>query len=152
MLRKGHELGSRRPDWRYPSAQWVADAERKLAQANRLLAIVRGEDKPKDNAERLTFAQIAYGRKHFATSARLCGEALETDPKLGDRQVGHRYIAACAAALAAAGQGQTSPSSTTRRSQSFASRPTTGSRPSWLPGPSSSNRARPRRGGSLSKP
>ena len=28
MLRKGHELGSRRPDWRYPSAQWVAEAER----------------------------------------------------------------------------------------------------------------------------
>ena len=34
MLRKGHELGSRRPNWRYPSAQWVAEAERKLAQAS----------------------------------------------------------------------------------------------------------------------
>jgi tetratricopeptide (TPR) repeat protein/thiol-disulfide isomerase/thioredoxin len=30
MLRKGHELGSRRPDWQYPSAQWVAEAERNL--------------------------------------------------------------------------------------------------------------------------
>ena len=30
MLRKGHELGSRRPDWQYPSAQWVAEAERNV--------------------------------------------------------------------------------------------------------------------------
>ena len=29
----GHELGSKRPDWRYPSAQWVAQAERMLALA-----------------------------------------------------------------------------------------------------------------------
>jgi tetratricopeptide (TPR) repeat protein len=33
MLRKGHDLGSKRPDWQYPSAQWVAEAERALAAA-----------------------------------------------------------------------------------------------------------------------
>ncbi len=110
MYRKGHELGTRRPDWWYPSAQWVADAERKLAQANRLLAILRGEDKPKDNAERLVFAQLAYDRKHFAASARLWREALETDPKFGDdQQAGQRYSAACAALLAAEGQGKDEP-------------------------------------------
>src|SRR5206468_2126751 len=27
-LRRGHELGSRRRDWRYPSAQWVRQCER----------------------------------------------------------------------------------------------------------------------------
>ncbi len=107
MYRKGHELGSRRPDWRYPSAQWVANAERKLALAKRFPAILRGEDKPGDNAERLDFAQMAYDRKHFAAATRLRAEALESDPKLGnDRQAGHRYNAACAAALVAAGQAR----------------------------------------------
>jgi tetratricopeptide (TPR) repeat protein len=27
-LKRGHELGSRRPDWSYPSAQWVQDCQR----------------------------------------------------------------------------------------------------------------------------
>src|SRR5439155_527006 len=58
MFRKGHELGSRRPDWRYPSAQWVAHAERELALSKRFPALLRGEDKPADNAERLSFAQL----------------------------------------------------------------------------------------------
>jgi len=107
MYRKGHELGSRRPDWSYPSAQWVAEAERKLALAKRLPAMLRGEDKPRDNAERLTFAQMAYDRKHVAVAARLWAEALASEPKLGDdRQTMPRYNAACAAALAAAGQGK----------------------------------------------
>lgn len=28
FLRKGHELGSKRKDWRYPSARWVAECEK----------------------------------------------------------------------------------------------------------------------------
>jgi tetratricopeptide (TPR) repeat protein len=31
LLRRGHELGSQRPGWKYPSEQWVADCERALA-------------------------------------------------------------------------------------------------------------------------
>ena len=107
MVRKGHELGSRRPDWRYPSAEWVAQAERKLALSHRFPAWLRGEDKPGDNAERLTFAQMCYDTKRFANATRLWAEALAADSKLGDdRQAGHRYNAACAAALAAAGAGK----------------------------------------------
>jgi eukaryotic-like serine/threonine-protein kinase len=30
-LRSGHELGSKRPDWRYPSAQWVRDTAQAVA-------------------------------------------------------------------------------------------------------------------------
>jgi tetratricopeptide (TPR) repeat protein len=32
-LRRGHELGSRRPTWPYPSARWVQDCERLAGQA-----------------------------------------------------------------------------------------------------------------------
>ncbi len=46
MYRKGHELGSRRQGWRYPSAQWVADAESLAALSNRLPAILRARRNP----------------------------------------------------------------------------------------------------------
>ena len=58
-------------------------------------------------AERLAVAQVAYDQKKFAVATRLWAEELASDPKLGDdRQSQHRYNAARAAALAAAGQGE----------------------------------------------
>ena len=106
MLRKGHELGSRRPDWRYPSAEWVAQAERILAVAKRFPAVLRGEDKPKDNGERLAFAQMCYNTKRFATAVRLYVDAFVADPKLADGvHPGNRYDAARVAALAGCGRG-----------------------------------------------
>jgi tetratricopeptide (TPR) repeat protein len=110
MYRKGHELGSRRPNWRYPSAQWLARAEHELALSRRLPALLRGEDRPKDSAERLAFARIASSQKQFAAATRLFAEELESNPKLGDdRRTGYRYDAACAASLAAAGLGKGEP-------------------------------------------
>lgn len=110
MLRRGHELGSRRPGWRYPSAQWVADAERLAALAPRLPALLTGEDQPKDTGERLAVAQMCHDTKRYAAAARFWAEALAADPRLGDdRRPGHRYNAACAAALAAAGRGTDDP-------------------------------------------
>ncbi len=110
MLRRGHELGSRQPGWRYPSAQWVAVAERMAALVARLPALLKGEDRPKDGAERLTLAQVCYDTKRYAAAARLWAEALAAEPKLGDdRRAQHRYSAACSASLAAAGQGADDP-------------------------------------------
>ena len=34
-LERGHELGSRRKDWPYPSAQWVRECREKLEQVGR---------------------------------------------------------------------------------------------------------------------
>src|SRR5262249_10720078 len=52
----------------------------------------------------------AYQRKLVATATRQWAKALASDPQLGDgRKEQHRYHAACAAALAAAGQGQDEP-------------------------------------------
>jgi hypothetical protein len=77
--------------------------------AKRFPALLRGEDKPADNAERLDFAQIAYDQKKFAFASRLWAEALTTDPKLSDDLTPHRFNATRAAALAAAGQGKDEP-------------------------------------------
>jgi eukaryotic-like serine/threonine-protein kinase len=110
MLRRGHELGIRQPGWPYPSARWVAGAERMAGLAARLPALLKGEDCPKDLAERLILAQMCYDTKYHAAAARFWAEALAADTKLGDdRQAQIRYKAACAAALAAAGRGTDDP-------------------------------------------
>jgi tetratricopeptide (TPR) repeat protein len=109
-LRRGHELGTRRADWRYPSGQWVREAERMVAFDARLPAVLRGEDHPADAAERVIFARLAYERKFCAAAARLYAEAFRVDPKLADdRRAGHAYNAACSAALAGCGQGKDDP-------------------------------------------
>ena len=98
----------------------AAAAERELAELKasdprladldaKLAAVLKGEA-PKDNAERLALAQRAYDTARFRTAAKLWAEALEADPKLAaDRLTQHRYNAACAAALAAAGKGKDEP-------------------------------------------
>jgi tetratricopeptide (TPR) repeat protein len=82
-------------------AQLEANDSAKSRLDEQLELVARGGP-AKDNAERLALAQRAYDTKRYALAARLWGEALEDDPKLGeDRQAQHRYNAACAAVLAA---------------------------------------------------
>jgi tetratricopeptide (TPR) repeat protein len=54
-LRRGHELGSRRPGWPYPSAQWVKDCERLTAPVHfrRGMALVVTTDRFRQAAEEL---------------------------------------------------------------------------------------------------
>jgi tetratricopeptide (TPR) repeat protein len=104
--RRGHELGSKRPGWPYPSGQWVRRAERRVELGGRLPAVIRGDDKPKDAAERLEFADFAYNTKRFAPSVRLYAQAFQADSKLAeDMKAWSRYNAACAAVLASADKG-----------------------------------------------
>jgi len=102
-LRIGHQLGSRRPGWPYPSQQWLRNAET-LA---RLPALLKGEAKPAGTAERLLLADFCLRHKRAcATAARWYGEAFAAEPKLlANPTLGHRYNAACAAALAGTGEG-----------------------------------------------
>jgi Flp pilus assembly protein TadD len=105
-VRRGHELGTKRPGWPYPSAEWVHRAERLVELESRLPAVLRGDDQPKDAAERLEFAYFAYNTKQFGPAVRLFAESFRSDPKLADEiEAWNRYNAACAAALATAGKG-----------------------------------------------
>lgn len=109
-VRRGHELGSRRPGWNHPSAQWVGDAERLVALEARVPAVLKGDDRPASPAEGLTFAQMCASRKLYAASAKLYAEVLDAEPTMtNDRQAQHRYHAACAAALAGSGEGNDDP-------------------------------------------
>ncbi len=105
-LRKGHELGSRQPGWPYPTAEWIRQAEQSVQLEDRLPAVIRGDDKPKNADEGITLGRILHGMKRHALAARLFADALAADPRLADNlRAGHRYNAACDAALAADGQG-----------------------------------------------
>jgi tetratricopeptide (TPR) repeat protein len=105
-LKQGHELGSRRPDWPYPSARWVREGQRLLELDGRERPVVRGEVQPADAAERNEYAQLCYYKKLYVASARLRADAFAADPNLADSlEADHRYAAACAAALAGSGQG-----------------------------------------------
>jgi hypothetical protein len=107
-LRRGHELGSKSPHWRYPSAQWVRDCERLVALDDKLPDLLSGKVQPADTAERLALAELCQEhKKHYAAAARFYAEAFVAEPKLiGAQPSGHRYNAACAAALAGCGQGE----------------------------------------------
>jgi serine/threonine-protein kinase len=90
---------------------------RLAARDARLTAVLAGAS-PKDNAERLALAQRAYDTKRPAAAARLWAEALAEDPRLtANRQAQHPYNAACAAALAAAGEGKDSPPGNAAKAQ-----------------------------------
>ena len=105
--RRGHEVGSKKPGWAYNSAAWVRQAESLAALEDRLPAFLKGQDQPRDAAERLGLIRVCRAKKFSAAAARLSADAFAADPKLAENlRAGHRYNAACSASLAAAGQGE----------------------------------------------
>jgi len=108
-LRQGHQLGSKRPGWPYPSADWVRRCERLVELECLLPKVLRGDAEPTTAAEGLALASLCRhpSKRLYATAARLAADAFAADPKLAnDFRQQHRYNAACSAALAAAGQGE----------------------------------------------
>ncbi len=107
---RGHELGSRHPDWSHPSEQWVAQARRLARLAPRLPALVRGETQPADATESLDVAGVAYDQGFYAAAARLFAKGFAAEPRAAENLASSdRYNAACSAALAGCGQGKDQP-------------------------------------------
>jgi tetratricopeptide (TPR) repeat protein len=104
-MQRGHELGSPRPSWQYPSAEWVKDCERLLAQEKRLPDVLRGQ--ATNPGECLALAELCQlYKKRYRDAAELYSKAFAADTKLAEQPgLPHRYQAACAAALAATGKG-----------------------------------------------
>jgi tetratricopeptide (TPR) repeat protein len=85
----------------------LRQAERWLELEKRVPALLDGKEPPRNALERLDLAEFCSRCKRFyLAAARFAGEAFAADPKLADDLLArHRYHAACAAVLAAAGQG-----------------------------------------------
>jgi serine/threonine-protein kinase len=107
-MRRGHELGSRQSDWSYPSAYWVEETERWIAWDEKLEALAVGSSTPGSPNEQMELAEFCINqKKRYATAARFFASAFAEEPKLAEQLSGaHRYNAACAAALAANGEGK----------------------------------------------
>jgi tetratricopeptide (TPR) repeat protein len=105
-LKRGHALGSKRKDWHYPSAQWVADAEKLVRLEAKLADVLARKATPKDQSELHGLLEVCRLKRRYVAAARLYADAFTADPKLADDLNGHhRYTAAWYAALAVAGQG-----------------------------------------------
>jgi tetratricopeptide (TPR) repeat protein len=105
--RRGHELGSKRPGWRYPSAEWVHRAETLAALEDKVPVFLEGKYRPADNQERLDLAQVCALKNLHKEAVGLYAAAFAADPKLADDlEAAHRYNAACSAAHAGCGQGK----------------------------------------------
>jgi hypothetical protein len=88
-----------RPEWGYPSAEWIEDAERKVEVQGRLERVLSGEERPYDALERIAFAEILYAKSRYAEAAWMYAEAFAEDASLAEN---NRYNAACSASLEAA--------------------------------------------------
>jgi serine/threonine protein kinase/Flp pilus assembly protein TadD len=106
-LRRGHELGSRNPQWPYPSAQWVRQCERLVELDRKLPGFLDGKTTPASAYERIELAGLCQVKGLNGAAARFYEKAFAAEPRLADNLGSpDRYNAACAAALAGCGQGQ----------------------------------------------
>jgi tetratricopeptide (TPR) repeat protein len=73
----------------------------------RVPGILQGNDKAANAAESLELARVCYFKTRFPSAARFFEDAFADQPSLADElEVGNRYNAACAAALAGCGRGE----------------------------------------------
>jgi serine/threonine-protein kinase len=106
-MQRGHQLGLRHPHWPHPSAQWIEQFQRLVDLERKLPMFLDGQQQPADAAERLTLAWMCQQYKRHAAAVRFYSAAFAEKPQLAaDLRTGHRYNAACAAALAGTGQGK----------------------------------------------
>jgi hypothetical protein len=85
----------------------VQEGRQLLQLQQRAAAILQGKTQPTGAAESLQLAQFCHHFKRYPAAARLYAMALTAEPGLPEKLArDQRYKAACAAALAAAGQGK----------------------------------------------
>jgi eukaryotic-like serine/threonine-protein kinase len=84
----------------------IQQCDHLLSLEPKLPAILRGDEKVASPAEGVLYAQLCFGQKRYAESARLYEDALKDEPALLGK---HRYLAVRAAARAAAAAGKDDP-------------------------------------------
>ena len=85
------------------NAEQLAELERNLP------AIHSGKLQAANAGERIQYAQVCHPKGLYAAEARFYEQAFAAEPKLADDlKTANRYNAACAACLAATGQGKDS--------------------------------------------
>ncbi len=84
--------------------------ERQRALRPRLSGVLKGDDRPADGDEMVTFAELCRDKRLHTAAVRLWAEALSSDAKLADDRIEqHRYNAAQAAVMAGSGRTEDDP-------------------------------------------
>src|SRR5262249_15967319 len=83
-VRRGHELGSRNPGWRYPSAQWVRQSERLVELDERLSDFLERKTMPANPREWIELAVVCSRKQLHPAATRFYEGAFAADPKLLD--------------------------------------------------------------------
>ncbi|HEV3238477.1 MAG TPA: tetratricopeptide repeat protein, partial [Gemmataceae bacterium] len=110
-LKRGHQLGQKTVGWSYPSELWIKKCEQLIELDDKLVPILKGEQRPKNAEEQLALADLCMRFKNaYVSAAQFFTNAFKEAPTLADALMnGNRYNAACAAALASTGQGKEDP-------------------------------------------
>ena len=137
FLRRGHQVGSRNPNWPNPSADWVQLCERLLRLESKLPDLLSGKVQPADMADRMALA-VYCGTPRSVPRPR--GSTLPPSPN------GPRWPRICEKATAttppvpqpspAAARDTARTSSATPNGRNCGDRRSTGSVPTLPPGPS----------------
>jgi tetratricopeptide (TPR) repeat protein/serine/threonine protein kinase len=106
-LRRSRDLGSEDASWAKFAAEGVRRCERLIELEGRLPDFLEDKAASASPAERIELAGMCTLKRLHRAAARFYREAFTEKPELADDlSAWHRYSAACAAALAASGEGK----------------------------------------------
>jgi serine/threonine-protein kinase len=109
-MERGHTLGSKRSDWKYPSADWLLESQRLAKLEVDLSAVMKGGALPDGFVERMALINIASRKGLHAVATRHWQELSERFPGWADiARNDHRYWAARDAALASSDKAKDDP-------------------------------------------
>jgi tetratricopeptide (TPR) repeat protein len=97
--RRGHDLGMRRGNWHYPSADWVRHFERLAAIETVLPEILAGRRRA-TTSERLLAIEVCGGQRKHAARVKLIRAALAEDSALAEHPDGIDRASAALSPLA----------------------------------------------------
>ncbi len=109
-MRRAHELGSKLPDWKHPTGQWIRDCEAEVAKAQRVRQVASGAEVCASAQDLVELA--AFGERcHLPRAAlHLYRRAFEADPSLlSTTGLPHRWSAARSAIAAMSETGAPTP-------------------------------------------
>jgi tetratricopeptide (TPR) repeat protein len=102
-MRRGHELGSRKPRWPHPSADWLRRCQRLVELEEQLPGLLAGKTTPASAEEGIEIAEVCALKRQPRAALRFYEDAFAAQPRLLAR---HRYNAACVATRAGCGRGE----------------------------------------------
>ncbi len=116
--RRGHLLHSKKAVRKWPTADWVKDAERLVELDRELPAVLSGERKLTTAAEDLEYGRLCGFKQRFTAAARFFEAAFVLDPLAADNlAAGQRYLASRCALLAGLGHGSDTPAEEPERTR-----------------------------------